>query len=49
MKLDNMILSLGVVFMTLMVVGCTRTPFGYAYDIVSLPFQMGHLILGRVP
>jgi hypothetical protein len=49
MKLDNMILAIGVIFMTLMVVGCTRTPFGYAYDIVSLPFQLGHVILQRVP
>jgi len=47
--MNNIILVCGVLLMTLLATGCTSSPFGVAYDIVSLPFEMGHIILKRIP
>tara|TARA_R110002020_G_scaffold321162_4_gene537097 strand:+ start:549 stop:692 length:144 start_codon:yes stop_codon:yes gene_type:complete len=47
--MNNMILVCGVLIMMLIAVGCSSTPVGFAYDIVSLPFEMGHVILKRIP
>jgi len=47
--MNNIILVCGILFMTLLVTGCTSSPIGFAYDIVSLPFEMGHIILKRMP
>jgi len=47
--MNNIILVCGILFMTLLATGCTSSPIGFAYDIVSLPFEMGHIILKRMP
>jgi hypothetical protein len=45
--MNKIIIISGILIMTL--IGCTTSPVGFAYDIVSLPFEMGHLILKRIP
>ena len=45
--MNKIIIISGILIM--IAVGCSSTPIGFAYDIVSLPFEMGHVILKRMP